>query len=456
MRRIRLLSSLRGRIIAAMVLVTCFTAMLTGGALAVQTRTWVYQDAQQMVFNEFRHDMHMYFTPGPVLELPDLPPEYTASRDGVIVRQGETRVEEISPALRRRLEQASDLYLFERLPNNRVAVGYAARSGYPGDPSHLTVYTIRTLDGISERLGQLARIIAVSVIGCSILGGLLGFALIRSIVRPLRRIQRAARRVADGEAVGPLPRTEITELRDVTITFNDMVERQHETIRSLVEQDQRGRRFVSDVAHELRSPLAALVPAAEVLGEEMADNTGDAGRAARLISTEIHHLARLVEDLLEMSRNDSGGATVMAERIDLIDLVARTLRLRGWAAKVTVVAPPDGRCAVISDPRRVEAIVANLVGNALRHGMPPVSVLLGCDPAGAWIEVRDHGPGIPPEHAHRVFERMYKVSDARTRTGGAGLGLAIAKENAHLLRGDLIYRRAGEITIFRMSLPTAA
>lgn len=448
-----LIGTLRGRILAAMISVACVTAIATGGALAVQARSWVYESAQEVVFAEFHRDMHMFVTGGEVDKtLAELPTDYTVTIDDVVVRQGTTRIYDISPGLRARLAQSKGIYLFERLPKQRVAVGYAATEREAPAGRRVAVYAVHELTGVPGKLRQLAWLIAVSVLGCAVLGGLLGYALTASIVRPLRRIERAARDVADGEAL--LPRTDIAELRDVTTTFNDMVTRQRETIRGLVEQDERAQRFVSDVAHELRSPLAALVPAAEVLSEEMTGRDGDVGTAARLIGTGIDDLARLVEDLLQMSQRDRGNAVVLAETVDLTELTERTLRLRGWTDKVAVIADP-AMAPIDSDPRRLEAIIANLVGNALRHGRPPVAISVRRVADSVVLEVSDFGDGIAAEHAERVFERLYKVSESRTRSGGAGLGLAIATENAQLLGGEVSYHRAGDATVSTAVLPVA-
>nr|BFE78148.1 hypothetical protein GCM10020093_007490 [Planobispora longispora] len=109
------------------------------------------------------------------------------------------------------------------------------------------------------------------------------------------------------------------------------------------------------------------------------------------------------------------------------------------------------------DPRRVDVILANLVGNALRHGEPPVSIRLSADPQRIALEVRDHGPGLDEAVLPHVFDRFYKASAARARSEGSGLGLAIARENARLHRGDLTVANAPDGgAVFTLRLPRRA
>jgi len=106
------------------------------------------------------------------------------------------------------------------------------------------------------------------------------------------------------------------------------------------------------------------------------------------------------------------------------------------------------------DPRRVDVILANLVGNALRHGAPPVSVRLSADPQWIALEVRDHGHGLDAAVLPHVFDRFYKANAARARSEGSGLGLAIARENARLDRGDLAVANAPDGgAVFTLRLP---
>ncbi len=202
--------------------------------------------------------------------------------------------------------------------------------------------------------------------------------------------------------------------------------------------------------------------------EDADDGDPDAARAARTVGAETARLSRLVEDLMEISRFDAGAVRLNASEADLADTVRASLALRGWTDRVTAELP-EGVPAVV-DRRRVDVIVANLVGNALRHGAPPVTVTLTApgDDADrvARLEVADHGPGLPPEARERVFDRFYKADEARTRDTstvgsggeaggrGSGLGMAIALENARLHGGTIeVGERAGGGAVFTLVLP---
>jgi two-component system sensor histidine kinase MtrB len=158
-----------------------------------------------------------------------------------------------------------------------------------------------------------------------------------------------------------------------------------------------------------------------------------ARRPAELLIADVGRLRRLVDELLEISRFDAGRESVRPESVDLASLTETVLRARGWDGDVRLDAEP---VAITSDPRRIEHILANLVGNALQHAGRGVRVRVARDDGVALVEVADRGPGIAPEHLPHLFERFYKADAARSG-GGTGLGLAIAQENARLLGGEI-------------------
>ncbi|MFC5835956.1 ATP-binding protein, partial [Nonomuraea insulae] len=252
----------------------------------------------------------------------------------------------------------------------------------------------------------------------------------RGVLRPVRELGRAARLLGQGDL-----RTRITvsgsdELAQVAHTFNNTAAELERHVKQLRDMEADARRFVADVSHELRTPLAALTAVADILQEEAATLPEHAGQAARLVSQETLNLTTLVNDLIEISRFDSGVAALVLNEVDLTELVHSTLRTRGWPDHVHTHLPPAVTARL--DPRRIDVILANLVGNALRHGRPPITIHLTTHPHQITIDVRDHGPGLHETVLPHVFDRFYKASTTRTRSEGSGLGLAIARENARL------------------------
>jgi two-component system sensor histidine kinase MtrB len=175
-----------------------------------------------------------------------------------------------------------------------------------------------------------------------------------------------------------------------------------------------------------------------------------ARRPTELLISDVRRLRSLVDDLMEISRLDAGSEPVVPQQVELREFAGAVLRSGGWDGRVALTGGP---VVVNTDPRRLERIIANLVGNALEHGRVGVEVTISSDAYDAYVEVADAGPGIPQEHLAHLFERFYKADKARTGPG-SGLGLAIALENARLLTGDI--RVSSELasgSAFRLVLP---
>ncbi|RBQ15943.1 two-component sensor histidine kinase [Spongiactinospora rosea] len=322
-------------------------------------------------------------------------------------------------------------------------------------PSGIEVYVARSLLSEQESIDELA------MWAWSIGGAALAFAVVlallatRGVLGPVRELGRAARLLGQGELRTRIAVHGSDELADVARTFNDTAAELERHVEQLRAMEADARRFVADVSHELRTPLATLAAVADVLDEQAAELPEPAGRAARLVSQETLSLTGLVNDLIEISRFDSGVAALALNEIDMAELVAATLRTRGWSEQVRTEVPSG--VTVRLDPRRVDVVLANLVGNALRHGEPPVSVRLSADADWITVEVRDHGPGLDEAVLPHVFDRFYKASAARARSEGSGLGLAIARENARLHEGDLTVTNAPDGgAVFTLRLPRRA
>jgi two-component system sensor histidine kinase MtrB len=217
--------------------------------------------------------------------------------------------------------------------------------------------------------------------------------------------------------------------------------RQRLRIRELARAEKFRREFVADVSHEIKTPLTGILGAAEMLSE------GSASESQRpllaMVTKESTRLNALVQQILDLARLERESNALDPAETDLADLVRETvesLRPRAEAAGIALsFAAPEAPCVATIDARLVSEAIANLVSNAIRHsGSPDVAVSVSATARGFAVVVEDHGIGIPPEHAERIFERFHRVDPARAaESGGAGLGLAIVRSIARLHGGDV-------------------
>ena len=322
-------------------------------------------------------------------------------------------------------------------------------------PSGIEVYTARDLAGVDRRIDDLAR----SAIGTAALAlplaALLALLAARSVLRPVRELRDTARKLAAGDLGARTAPAGADELAELTVTINEMAASVQTSMAAMRRMQADAKRFAADASHELRTPLSTLTAVMEVLADTADDMEPDARESARLAITETRRLVRLAEDLMEVSRFDAGTAALRMEEIDLAECVRESLSARGWLDRVELTAP--GSIRLRADRRRLDVVVANLVGNALRHGEPPVRVRIAATPEWVGVEVVDNGPGLAAAALPYVFERFWKAGSARTRSPGSGLGLAISLENARLHGGDLTAGNAdGGGARFVLHLPRRA
>ncbi|GAB3447061.1 HAMP domain-containing sensor histidine kinase [Actinophytocola sediminis] len=301
--------------------------------------------------------------------------------------------------------------------------------------SGIEVFSVHDFTGVAEQIDGLTRSAAVTAALALPFAVVVALLAAASVLRPVRELRDTARRLAAGDLGARSPAQGADELAELTATVNEMAESVQSSMAEQRRMQADAKRFAADVSHELRTPLSTLTAVVEVLARAADGMAPDARESAQLAVTEIHRLVRLVEDLMEVSRFDAGTAPVRVEEVEVVGAVRDCLRARGWLAEVELVAPEP--IVLWVDRRRLDVIVANLVGNAIRHGAPPWRVSVTAAGGQAWIEVTDHGPGLPAEVVPHVFDRFYKRDAARARTPGSGLGLAIARENARLHGGEL-------------------
>ncbi|MFJ8431171.1 sensor histidine kinase [Kitasatospora sp. NPDC094019] len=322
----------------------------------------------------------------------------------------------------------------------------------PHAPSGLTVYAVLPLDREQNAATGLLAAAAGAGVFALVLAAGLALLAARQVLRPVRALGDAAHALAQGRLDTRLTVTGHDELAQLSKTFNHTARTLQGTIEDLRAVESQGRRFAADVSHELRTPLAAMVAVTDILDEDAEQLPEDTATALRMISNETARLARLVNDLIEISRLDAGAAPLHTESVDAATAVRETLDLRGWRDRVELDLP--GALPVRLDPRRFDVIVANLVGNALRHGRPPVRLRLREADDDLVLTVTDRGPGIPPAELPHLFDRFYKADKARRRSEGSGLGLAIAQENARLHGGVIEAANAPDGgAVFTLLLP---
>ncbi|HVE91568.1 MAG TPA: HAMP domain-containing sensor histidine kinase [Actinomycetota bacterium] len=321
--------------------------------------------------------------------------------------------------------------------------------GSPIPSSNLHAYLVYPIDDLDATLGLLAQILFAVVAGAVLVAALVGLRLARRTIEPLRRASEAAQQVSKGLLDTRLEVTGRDELGVLASSFNSMAS-------ALRERILRERQFVSDASHELRTPLTALKTSVDFLADHADALPSRLRPVVGLAAEEVRSLQRLVDDLLELSRMEAGGVQPAAEDVDLGAFAVEVARRRAPGRPVYVTAPDD-RCVVRTDKARLERVVGNLVENAVVHGEArDIEIAVRRSVGWVSLEVADRGPGIPPEHVPRIFERFWRADASRRRGGlaGAGLGLAIARENAHVLGAELDVESSKETgTKFTVRLP---
>ncbi|MFJ9907359.1 sensor histidine kinase [Streptomyces sp. NPDC101152] len=476
--RVPQLLGLRTRLVVAFALVAAVTAATTGALTFREARTGVLQQSQDAVITQLRTQANRL---APGLTVPPRPAELrrfalelaAAGPSGnwrVMVTYGGMsvtseagdRFAELTPALRAAVDDRPAT-VFQRVrsgDHTALVVGMPvvftdARSA----PSGVRIFL--TVPQTTERAYVDALVTAVerATVPALVLAVLLALLAARGVLRPVRALRSATRSIAEGRLDTRLAVNGSDELADLSHTFNETAAALEESVAELRGMEARARRFAADVSHELRTPLAAMSAVTDVLDEDAARLAPDTATAVRLISEETVKLARLVDDLMEISRFDAGAAVLHLDEIDLAESLRRTLAARAWTDLVATELPPPDTLRGRVDPRRLDVVVANLVGNALRHGARPVRLRLregARSGAGrlAVIEVLDSGPGIPRHVLPHVFERFYKSDAARARTEGSGLGLAITAENVRVHGGTVrAANRPEGGAVFTVELP---
>ena len=322
------------------------------------------------------------------------------------------------------------------------------------------LYLVYSLQDEQQTLAFVQRVVLGG--GAVLLALVVGIAVVvaQLVTTPLKKAARAAERLAAGDLTSRVEVSGADELARVGESFNDMARSLEQKVEDLTELSRVQQRFVADVSHELRTPLTTIRMASSVLDDQRESLPEGLHRTVELLSTQVTRSELLLTELLEISRFDAGAAVLEANREDLDELVMRAVDdVRPLAAArgcLLDVRPAGHGMRAVVDARRVDRILRNLLTNAIEHGAGhPVLVQTGSDEDSVAVVVQDHGRGISPEDARRVFDRFWRADPSRARTlGGTGLGLSISVEDAHLHDGWLqAWGQLGEGAVFRLTLP---
>lgn len=336
-------------------------------------------------------------------------------------------------------------------------------------PAGAPIAVAAPLTEVEQATRALIRTLLI-VGGLAIMGiVVLAWAIVSRGLRPLGRLERAARDVSAGDLshrTGIVHDT--TEVGRVGAAFDSMLDQiqagfasQQAALDAKAQSEERLRRFVADASHELRTPLTAVRGYADLYRAGGLADPAQLEAAMERIGTESRRMALLVDDLLLLARLDQG-RPLRADPVDLSriarDAVADTRALEPGRA---VTGAIDDGVTITGDEDRVRQVVGNLLANVRVHtpAATPVEVVLQRLPGEGLAELRvvDHGPGIAAEHAAHVFDRFYRADPGRTRDrGGSGLGLSIVASITQALGGRLWHETTpGGGATFVVRLPLA-
>ena len=314
---------------------------------------------------------------------------------------------------------------------------------------------IENVATVSAAVGALALGIAVIVAA----------AMALRVTTPLRRLTEASRALAEGQLGERVSRADIrgasSEVAALATQFNAMADQVEESVERIRRDRDRSRDFLADVSHELRTPIAALLTFNELLTERAGDDPQAREEFLRNSRVQLERLDWLAQNLLELSKLDSGLVLLDLRPDDLrvavesaVEQARPAARRRDLSLELTV---PDYPIRIRHDPQRIGQVVTNLVGNAIKFTEPGGAVMITVAPAddGATIQVADTGVGIEPGELPQIFDRFYRGSLANEARGsGSGLGLAIVRSIVDMHHGSVeVSSTLGAGTRFTVILP---
>ncbi|WP_371376637.1 sensor histidine kinase [Sporomusa aerivorans] len=342
-----------------------------------------------------------------------------------------------------------------RKPDPSIIIALPLPTQPSSPPAALFLYAPVT--GATRTAQALEQLLVYSLLASSVVAIFAGLLIARSFTRPLTDISRAAAAFTNGDYTSRTTATQSDEIGELGRTFNTMAT-------ELSQQEQNRREFLSDVSHELKTPVASIQALAEAMLDGLVTTAEQRMRYLAGIVDETKRIGRLVADLLDLSQLEAGELAISRQPVKFDSLLAlNTAKLAPFleTKELTINSSiPSTLPAILADPDRLNQVLTNLLTNAIRHATQGTAIMIT---ARTWqqqivIDITNSGAGIPPEHLPYIWQRFYRVDKSRSRAdGGTGLGLAITRKLVIAMGGAISAASTpGETTTFTFSLPVAS
>lgn len=323
-----------------------------------------------------------------------------------------------------------------------------------------TLYLIHDITEDQSKFYQLTRSLVLANLTALVLLIVMVAYELRRLLLPLNRVSQMTQAISVEDfgdtpiAIAHAPR----EVQDLVKTFNMLLQRLAEAWQQQRAAAEQQRQFVSNVSHELRTPLTIVRGYIESTLRRSHNLTDSQQEALNIAVAETDHTIRVLQDLLDLARADDGYMPYQSELLVLNDIISDVVKVVGQFSNRKLCVDAPDLISVYADAHRLKQVLVNLLENAIKYSTPntPVQIHIERQHQTAHIHVRDYGPGIPLKHQARIFERFYRVDEARNRSsGGTGLGLALVKTFIEGMGGTVsVQSRPEEGSTFTLTLPT--